>query len=187
VLAAALLHERPGRTLVFLLATAVAGVVLVVYQPHATGNMAGVALTFAAVGSCALYSVITRRFLLDDSSLLVVLVQQGAALVFALVLVAIVRLMSSEAWDLGSVSASTWALAGLSGVLYYGLAFWCYLAALRQMPASIAGAFLPMIPIFGVAGAYVIGERLTERQSVGAVIVVLATVLIAARQARDKT
>jgi len=67
------------------------------------------------------------------------------------------------------------------------MAFWFYLAALRQLPASVAGAFLPMIPIFGMAAAYVIGERLTERQLAGAALVVLATGLLAVSQARDST
>lgn len=187
LLAAAVLRESVGRALVVLLAVAVAGVALVVYEPHATGNAVGIALTFAAVGSCAVYTVLTRRFLLNDASLVVVLVQQGFALAFALVLATIVRLVGHDAWDLGSLSASTWALAGLSGALYYGLAFWFYLAALRQMPASIAGAFLPLIPIFGVAGGYLIGERLTETQMGGGAVVVLATVLIAISQARDST
>jgi drug/metabolite transporter (DMT)-like permease len=187
LLAAAILRERIGRALVIFLAVAVVGVVLVVYQPRATGNAVGVALTFAAVGSCALYTVLTRRFLLNDASLVVVLVQQGSALFFALVLATIVRLVSHDSWQLESLSASTWALAGLSGALYYGLAFWFYLAALRQMPASIAGAFLPMIPIFGVASGYLVGERLAERQVAGAAVVVLATVLIAVSQARDST
>ena len=187
LLAAAILRERVGRALVIFLAVAVVGVVLVVYQPHASGNAAGVALTFAAVGSCALYTVLTRRLLLNDASLIVVLVQQGSALAFALVLATVVRLVSREAWNLGSVSASTWALAALSGALYYGMAFWFYLAALRQLPASVAGAFLPMIPIFGMAAAYVIGERLTERQLAGAALVVLATGLLAVSQARDST
>jgi drug/metabolite transporter (DMT)-like permease len=187
LLASAVLRERIGRTLVIFLAVAVVGVVLVVYQPHATGNAVAVVLTFAAVGSCALYTVLTRRLLLNDASFVVVLVQQGSALAFALVLATIVRLVSHDAWDLDSLSASTWALAGLSGGLYYGLAFWFYHSALRQMPASIAGAFLPMIPIFGVVGGYLIGERLTERQLTGAAVVVLATALIAVSQAPDST
>lgn len=187
LLAAAILRERVGRALVIFLAVAVVGVVLVVYQPRASGTAAGVALTFGAVGACTVYTVLTRRLLLNDASLLVVLVQQGSALAFALVLATIVRLVSREAWDLGSLSGSTWVLAGLSGALYYGLAFWFYLAALRQLPASIVCAFLPMIPIFGMAGAYLIGERLTERQFGGAALVVIATGLIAFSQARDST
>ena len=65
--------------------------------------------------------------------------------------------------------------AGVSGVLYYGLGFWFYLSGLRHVPASYAGAFLPLIPLFGVAGGFLIGERLEAWQWVGAILVVIAT------------
>jgi len=39
-----------------------------------------------SIGFCALYTVLTRRLMLDDSSLTVVLAQQAAALVFAVAL-----------------------------------------------------------------------------------------------------
>ena len=79
---------------------------------------------------------------------------------------------------------STWLGAGASGVLYYGLGFWFFLTGLRQVTASYAGAFLPLIPVFGVAGGYLVGERLEPRQWVGAVIVVVATLGIAWQQHR---
>jgi hypothetical protein len=38
------------------------------------------------IGFCAPYTMLTRRLMLDDSSLTVVLAQQAAALVFAITL-----------------------------------------------------------------------------------------------------
>jgi probable blue pigment (indigoidine) exporter len=46
---------------------------------------------------------------------------------------------------------------------------------LRGVPASIAGSFFPLIPVFGVAAGYFVGERLTDRQWLGATLVVVAT------------
>jgi drug/metabolite transporter (DMT)-like permease len=66
--------------------------------------------------------------------------------------------------------------------LYYGLAFWLYLAGLRHVQASYAGAFLPLIPVFGIAAGYLIGERLEPRQWVGAAVIVAATAAIAGRE-----
>ena len=45
------------------------------------------------------------------------------------------------------MNAEAWVGAMVSGILYYGLAFWLYLTALRHVPASYAGAFLPLIPV----------------------------------------
>ena len=66
--------------------------------------------------------------------------------------------------------------------MYYGAAFWFYLAGLRHVPASVAGAFLPLIPVFGVAAAYLTGDRLDARQWLGAALVVAATVVVSTRQ-----
>ena len=64
-------------------AIAMFGALLVVYQPGASGDAVGVTLTVVSIGFCALYTVLTRRLMLDDSSIIVVLAQQAAALVFA--------------------------------------------------------------------------------------------------------
>ena len=168
ILAVVLLGDRVQPGLVATLAVAVAGVVLVVYEPGASGDTEGVVLTLAAVGCCALYSVLTRRLLLDDASLTVVLAQQGVALVFAVSLATVVEVARGSGWDAGDLDAGGWAAAVISGVVYYGAAFWFYLAGLRRVTASVAGSFLPLIPVFGVAAGYVVGERLSERQWLGA-------------------
>jgi probable blue pigment (indigoidine) exporter len=66
VLAAAVLREHVPLALAAATAVAVLGVALVVYQPGATGDAVGVALTLAAVGACAIYTVLTRRLLGED-------------------------------------------------------------------------------------------------------------------------
>jgi probable blue pigment (indigoidine) exporter len=68
-----------------------------------------------------------------------------------------------------------------SGILSYGLGFLMFLTGLRLVPASYAGAFLPLIPVFGVAAGYLVGERLDPRQWVGALVIVAATAAIAWR------
>ena len=88
LLAVPLLGERPERRTVALVLIAVAGAVLVLQGPGTSGQLGGIALTLAAVLACALYTVLTRRLLLDDGSLVVVLGQQLFA--FVLVLVALV-------------------------------------------------------------------------------------------------
>jgi drug/metabolite transporter (DMT)-like permease len=104
----------------------------------------------------------------------IVAVQQVYALVFAAVIAAIAwaaggAVMPAHPSPIGLASA-----AG-SGVLYYGLAYWMYLWALRRMPASIAAASFYLIPVSGLVGSYVLlDERLTTLQSLGAGVVLLA-------------
>jgi drug/metabolite transporter (DMT)-like permease len=148
-----------------------------------SGDLAGILLTITSVGFCGLYTVLTRRVLLDDASLTVVIVQQGAALAFAVLLASVAELLGANGWDVAGLGATSLLLAGVSGVLYYGLGFWFYLTGLRLVPASYAAAFLPLIPLFGLAGGYLIGERLSPVQWAGTALVVVATLAIAARQA----
>jgi probable blue pigment (indigoidine) exporter len=182
LLAALVLREEISLGLAAGLAVALTGVLLVVYEPGAAGAAAGITLTLVSIGFCALYSVLTRRLLLDDSSLTVVLAQQAAALGFAVVLASLVDLAGDAGWELDGLGTGSLLGAAASGVLYYGLGFWFFVTGLRQVPASYAGAFLPLIPVFGLTAGYLVGERLEPRQWVGAVVILTATAAIAVRQ-----
>lgn len=185
LLAALVLREHVPAPLAASVAVAIAGVLIVVYQPGVSGDVTGITLTLVSIGCCAVYTVLTRRLMLDDSSLSVVLAQQAAALVFALVLVTVVGVAGGPGWELDGVPVAVLVGAAASGVLYYGLGFWFFLTGLRQVPASYAGSFLPLIPVFGVAAGYLVGERLEPRQWLGAVVIVAATVALAWQQHRS--
>jgi probable blue pigment (indigoidine) exporter len=183
-LAAWFLRERITPTFVVLSLVAVAGMVVILYDPSAGGaEWIGAALTVAGIACCAAYSVITRRWIPDArETSQVILAQQGhALLLLALILVVIVgiaggAIVPASLTPLGLASAIG------SGALYYAGAYWFYLGALRRVPASFAAASFYLIPIVGIAAsAVLLGERLDPRQWVGAVIV-LAAVLAIIRQ-----
>lgn len=182
VLAAWLLREPLRPSLVALSLVAVLGMLLVIGAPDGTGSAVGIALTVAGVACCAVYTVVARRWLTStDSTIQVVFAQQAHALGFALVLVVVVGLAG------GSVRPQDVSVAGLisavgSGVLYYGLAYWCYLSALRAVPASLAATSFYLIPVFGVAGGVLIlGERLDPMQWVGVATVLLSVGILLRR------
>lgn len=176
VLAVVLLHEKLSPPLTVALAVALLGVVLVVFDGSVGGSWVGVALTVAAVLACALYTVLARIWAVGGTSVRVTLQQQMAALAFAVVLAAVLAAWGSGGLSgplpLSEVPVDAWAAAVLSGAMYYALAFWLYLTALRAVEASVAGLFITLVPVFGVAAALVAGERLGARQWVGAVLVV---------------
>jgi len=174
------LRERITPTFIALSLIAVAGMILIVYDPSSTGGQwIGVALTVAGIGCCAVYSVVTRRWIPDaKETSQVVVAQQGHALALALGLVLVVgsvggTIMPTALTPLGFASAIG------SGVLYYAGAYWFYLGALRHVPASFAAVSFYLIPIVGVAGgALLLGERLDPRQWLGAAIVLAAILAI---------
>jgi hypothetical protein len=110
--------------------------------------------------------------------------RRTAALGFAVVLAAVVQAVAGDAVDAGSLTTPMWVAAVGSGVLHYGLAFWFYLTGLRRVSTSVAGSFITLVPVFGVAAGYLAGERLTGRQWVGAAVVIIAIVAVAVRQNR---
>jgi len=184
VLAAAVLGDRIGRVIVVSSTVAITGLVLVVAEPGASGSASGVALTVAGVLVCAVYTVLTRRWLLGaDSTFGVVFAQQLYALAFSLVVVVLIAATGTPILP-ERITPAGIASAVASGLLYYAFAYSFYLSALRRVRASIAAASFYLIPVFGLAGGWVIGERLDARQWVGAVVVVIAVAAITIRAAR---
>ena len=182
-LAAALLGERVGGLVSAASAVAIAGLVLVVAEPATGGSGVGVALTVAGVVVCALYTVLTRRWILGtDATFPIVLSQQ----IHALGLIAGVTVVATaigQAVLPARLTLAGAASAAVSGLLYYALAYSCYLTALREVRAPIAAAAFYLIPVFGIAGAWLTGERLGATQWVGAAIVVASVVVITTRTA----
>ena len=180
VLAAVFLGERITRAFIVLSSVAVAGMLLVVYEPAAgTSQLIGVSLTVAGVVCCAAYTVITRRFIptADDTSQ-VVFSQQVHALAFTLPALGIVAAFGVQVVPT-TITATGLASALGSGVLYYSAAYLFYLGALRRVPASLAAASFYLIPVVGLtASGVVLGERLEPYQWAGALLVIGAVVVI---------
>jgi drug/metabolite transporter (DMT)-like permease len=181
-LAGAFLRERITPAFVALSLVAVAGMVVILYDPAATsGEVIGVVLTVAGVVCCAVYSVLTRRFIPDAQETgQVAFAQQAYALVLALGLVLLVAVATGSVVP-AEVSALGLASAIGSGVLYYAGAYWFYLGALRRVPASFAAVSFYLIPIVGLAAsAILLQERLEPRQWVGSAIVLAAVLGVVA-------
>jgi len=176
LLATVVLGERLGRAAIVLTAVAIGGILVLAGDmgPGTTGL--GVALMAVAVLCCAIYTVATRRWLPDTrETLSVVIGQQVAALGLALGLVVVTG--ATIGWGQagnGVLDAAAIASVVASGLVYYGIAYWFYLAGLRRVSASLAATSFYLIPVFGLVVAFAFGERLEPRASVGALIVLAA-------------
>ena len=183
LLAALLLRERITPLIVALSAAAVVGVGLVIIDPGSIHvGAGGVALSLAGVACCAIYTVLTRRFIPDaHETSQVVFAQQAFALLFAAGLAVVVGVAGGPVLP-ERISALGLVSAVVSGTLYYAGAYWLYLGALRRVPASIAAGSFYLIPIVGVsAGALLLGERLSPVQWLGAAVVLASVLGILAR------
>lgn len=179
LLAFAFLHERIHLRSVLCLATAMAGVALIVGAPSVAGSLVGVALTFVSVLTCALYSILLRRMNLKDGTLPVVFVQQTSALAFAVV---VFLAMEGVSWDPMDATGLQVTCAVASGAFYYGVAFLLYVAGLRRTSAAQAGMFLTLIPVFGLLfSALLLGEAMDARQVIGSLVVIGSMGVLALR------
>ncbi len=140
-LAAWFLRERITPAFIALSLIAVAGMVVVLYDPSASSSqLIGVSLTLVGILCCAIYSVVTRRWIPDaKETSQVVLSQQAHALVLAIGLVLVVGLAGGQIVPTAMTPLGLASAIG-SGVLYYAGAYWFYLGALRHVPASYRGA-----------------------------------------------
>ncbi|HUG60229.1 MAG TPA: DMT family transporter [Methylomirabilota bacterium] len=181
-LAAIVLREPITARILGAVAVGAAGVLLVSWSGGDGGqpktDMIGIALLFGAVFCCAVYTVYSRKLGASVDPLLMVAVQQTAGLAWALGLLG--ASTAFGAVDAGSRlglgdPAMTIAVAALAGLMYYALAYWLYLTALRSVPAVVAGASFNLIPVFGIGLAMVfLGESLTPIQWTGAALILLA-------------
>jgi drug/metabolite transporter (DMT)-like permease len=171
-----ILCERPARLFISLSLVAAVGAILVVGSSGFAGggSLTGNLLILAAVSCCAVYTVLSRRLVDRVDPILLTAVQQTVSLLWALFIWLAANTIS-PAEMAAPVPAVTWLWAALSGIVYYGLAFWFDIAGLKQTSATQAGFFINLIPIFGLAGAYLfLSERLAPLQWFGALLILLA-------------
>ena len=177
VLAFLVLRERITRSLGALSILASLGVVLVAgvnLSAHGNNILVGNLLTLLGVFVCSTYFVLTSRIAPSIEALLLVALQQTVSWVFVLTIWP-TELLRNAVQNLLTITPAIWSWAILSGVLYYALAFWLYVRGLKIAPASLAGFFINLLPVFGVGGAYVfLGERLNILQWVGAILILFS-------------
>jgi drug/metabolite transporter (DMT)-like permease len=143
-----------------------------------TPGTSGSLLILGGVLCCALYTVLFRHFDSDTDPLIAITLQQAFAFVWAL-LIWPLEFDTDTTNNILNMTVANWFWIGLSGATYYAFAFWFYLRGLARVNASVAGAMINLIPIFGICGAYIfLGERLLLMQWVGAAAILISVFAI---------
>lgn len=187
LLAWLVLKERFGAPILWLAAVATLGLVLVVAPDEAgwapRGALLGDALVFVGTFFAAVYVVATRRLVGTVAPLSLSALQQSAGLAWTLGVLAIALWTGLATLGLDGLALPVLLLAAGSGIIQYALAFWLYLLALESLPANIAGFYLALIPVFGIAAAFVfLDEALTGPQWVGAALIVASVAAVSRLQ-----
>jgi drug/metabolite transporter (DMT)-like permease len=178
-LSAIIFRERLSVTFILLSIVAFGGLIVALGIAEVgvrVGDWQGMALIFLGTLAAALYVVLSGRFLGDRDPMLVLAFQQIVAFVLA---VSMLPLLGNRPVAIAAVTSKVWALALISGTLQYAISFWLYLVAMRQLRPSVAGSILNLIPVVGLAAAYLfLDEKLSMAQLAGAAVTVIALILV---------
>lgn len=170
VAAVVFLKERMSRRRVAGITLSIIGVGLVAVGGESDSSspqpMLGAAWMVGAVLSWAAYTVFAKRLADADQAVTIALVSVFGTLM--LVPLAAIELAHSP-WQVPSAQA--WASVIFLGVAASALAYIAYGYALRELEASLVGAFINLDPIVGVLTAVVVlGETLHSGQLLGGAI-----------------
>lgn len=169
VLAAIFLGERLIRRQWLGIAASIGGVALITGASGAAGAAAvvGDLLIAASTLSWAAYTLIGKRLAPRHSTATITIAGITWGLVF---------LIPAAALETVVVAPPRLSLAGVAALAYLGIAasgitflLWNY--ALNAIGASVAGSFLNLIPVFGLAFALSSGESISLLQVAGAAVV----------------
>ncbi len=149
------------------------GMILVALS--SSGNTAGPnpllgnLLIFGSALAWATYTIQGRKLVGNYSALVMTAASTGAGLIF---------LLPFTGWEVASSGLPHLSLPGLLGIIYLGLAasaltmfLWNY--ALHTLSASVASTYINLIPIIGVASAYLLSEKPPLIQIAGGALAIL--------------
>ncbi|WP_199054125.1 DMT family transporter [Aquitalea sp. ASV15] len=126
----------------------------------------------------AIYVILSSKIAGKAHPIYIVALQQTVALLLTGALLLLNWHINTEEINLPS-DASTWLIIIASGLIQFAIGFSLYIYALQTLTANLAGSFLNLTPIFGIACAVLfLGERMSHIQIAGAVLVIAAVTLI---------
>ena len=184
VMAVFWLRERVTRQRFTGIGLAIVGVVLIVAaqdDASARNPLLGNALAFASVLSWGTYTILAKRISDADP----IAVTAVISLIGTVMLVPAALIENADV-ALSSIPRDGWLAIVYLGGLASAASYLLYSRALRDIDASLVGAFINLSPVIGVvSGVLILGEALTTSAIVGGVMV-LAGVWLSSRPGGDR-
>ncbi len=170
VLAVIFLKERLDRNQILGIGLVTVGVGLIALGSgnieEGSGVLVGNLMIFGSALSWAVYTIQGRKMAGDRPALVMTAASTAAG---ALMLLPFVG------WEITRIGLPHLSVGGWLGIFYLGLAasgltmfLWNY--ALQTLPASVASAYVNLVPVIGMAGAFMLGETPPLVQLAGGVL-----------------
>ncbi len=173
VFAVIFLKERLSRLRIVGIVLVTIGMVLVAISSAndsaGSNPLLGNILIFCSALAWAIYTIQGRKMVSSYPALVMTTASTGAGILF---------IIPFAVWEVFTRGFPHFSMAGIADLLYLGLAasaltmfLWNY--ALHSLPASVASTYINLVPIIGVASAYLLGENPPILQIVGGVLAIL--------------
>jgi drug/metabolite transporter (DMT)-like permease len=185
IMAMVWLRERLSPQRIFGIVLAVAGVLLIVARTSpdvsARSPRIGNLLMFGTVLVWGVYTILAKRVADVD----VIAVTAVVAVVGTVILIP-AALIEAVRTPLPAISAASWLRVLYLGALASAVGYMLYGRALRDLDASLVGAFVNLAPVIGVvSGVVLLGEAIAPVAILGGVLVLLG-VWLSSRQATTR-
>jgi drug/metabolite transporter (DMT)-like permease len=177
ILARIFLKEELGRRQLLGIGLVTLGMILVGLSSSNSADSSnpglGNLLILGSALAWAIYTIQGRKMVEDQSALVMTAASTGAGILF---------LIPFAGWEIVSSGLPHISALGLLGTIYLGLAasgltmfLWNY--ALHFLPASVVSPFINLVPIIGLATAFLAGEKPPAIQLAGGGLAILGVVL----------
>jgi drug/metabolite transporter (DMT)-like permease len=177
VFAAPLQHQRITWRSAAGLAIGLGGVAILVGNGPSSGHLSSVIVALGAAAAWGFGSVLSHRLALPSNAMLAAAIEMLVGGVVLLAVAAATGELSDTHWS--SVPATSWIALGYLVLFGSIVAFTAYGYALSHLPVSTVSTYAFVNPVVAVlAGALLLGERLTWREGVGAALVVGSIIII---------
>jgi drug/metabolite transporter (DMT)-like permease len=189
LLAAVLLRETVTRPAILAIVVALAGLAVLAGAGAGAGGgtAAGDLLVAGGVLSASLYTIVAKRFD-DGSDALSLTAWQFTVATLVSLLVTIARWTAGAGTGTVSAAPRFWLAAVLVGAGGFGVSFLLFNMVIVQVDAGRAAVLLNLIPVFGVVSAVIfLGEGVTGRDGLGAVLIGASVLYFAVADRRDAT
>jgi drug/metabolite transporter (DMT)-like permease len=183
------LGDRLHRRLVAPMVVALLGAGLAGFETGGgSTGLLGIVVLLGASGCAASYAIVTKKALDDVAPTLLAAIQHLAGLAVGLLALGVNALIDPTVIHRTmSAGAGAWAWGITAGVIGMGGPFLVYLSGSSKLPVSVSEQFFHLIPVVGLIGAIVIGERPSMAQMAGAALVIGAVGVVAQRSHRLHT
>jgi O-acetylserine/cysteine efflux transporter len=185
LLAAVLLRETVTRPAILAIVLALGGLTVLAGPGTGGGTVAGDLLVAGGVLSASLYTIVAKRFD-DGSDALSLTAWQFTVAALVSLLVTVTRWTAGSGTGTVSAAPRFWLAAVLVGAGGFGISFLLFNMAIVRVDAGRAAVVLNLIPVFGVVSAVVfLGEGVTRRDSLGAILIGSSVLYFAIADRRD--